>query len=124
MAYGIWVRLQRDLTRGTGAFSSSRSKTSPFGHQIRALVPATAHVPSFGASVLTGPRHPVPSFKPLFPLVGSANAEVHERTKAAASSTRHIGEFERRSRDGARLRAFQSVSMTLASLAKPLSEHR
>jgi hypothetical protein len=123
-AHGIWVRLHRDLTRGTGAFSSSRSKMSPFGHQIRALAPARAHIPSFGAMVLKGPTHPVPSFKPFFTLVGNANAEVQERTKAAASSAWHISGLERRSRDGAAPRTLQSVSKTFSSLAKTLSEHR
>ena len=43
---------------------------------MRARVPATAQVPSFGATVLMGPTHPEPSFRPFVTLVGSAKANA------------------------------------------------
>ena len=90
LAQGTWVRLHSDLMSGTGDFSSSRSNISPFGHQMRVRGPAIAQVTSFGAMVLTGPRQSVPGLRPFFTAVGSANAEVHASTNAAATSRRRM----------------------------------
>ena len=71
---------------------------------MRARVPATAQVPSFGATVLMGPTHPEPSFRPFVTLVGSAkaNAEVHESTRVVARSRRRMTDLTMRSRAASR----------------------
>ena len=82
--YGTWSMLQSDRSSETCGWSCGRSNISPFGHQMRICAPAMVHDPSFGASMLTGPTQSAPSFTLFLTVVTSAEAELQERTSAAA----------------------------------------